>query len=154
MTRLEEQSQTRRCLRLRKVLSDCLSELLEHYLNAKQRLRPLTDTTNLEKYYDIYDFSPEELQEAESALFDNNNEDRTSLRLLRILFAKVYTARKGTLCCLLALPADGEESDIKKWNAAIEVMENLATRTGTCIQKLTDILNEQDRKYIRAIEST
>jgi hypothetical protein len=106
----------------------------------------MTDAASLEKYYNIYDFSPEELHEAETTFIDTAVEDQTSLRSLRVLFAKVYAARKSTLCCLLALPADGRGSDIVRWGTAIEEMQRLATTTGTCVQKLTDILNEHDRK--------
>ena len=121
-------------------------QTLERYLDAKRNLQPLTDEASLEKYYDIYDFSPEELHGAESTLVDSAVEDQTSLRSLRILFAKVYAARKSTLCCLLALPAYGGESDIVSWSAAIEDMQRLATTTGTCVQRLTNILNEHDSK--------
>lgn len=119
--------------------------MLEQYLEVKRILRPLTETINLEKYYDIYDFSLDELQDAASAL-DNLGDDKTSLRSLRLLFSKVHSARKGTLCCLLALPANGEESDITKWSVAIDQMQKLASTTATCIERITAILNEQDRK--------
>ncbi|OAS99857.1 proliferating cell nuclear antigen [Blastomyces dermatitidis ER-3] len=148
ITRLEEQTQTRRCLRLRRILSECLSEMLEKYLDAKRHLRSLTDTANLEKYYDIYDFSPEELEEPKSLSTDSPLEDKTSLRSLRHLFSRAYAARKGTLCCLLALPAEGGEADIAYWSTAIEEMQRLAVTNGACVQRLAAILNEQDYNII------
>ncbi|OJD18902.1 hypothetical protein AJ78_01086 [Emergomyces pasteurianus Ep9510] len=148
ITRLEEQTQTRRCLRLRRILSECLAEMLERYLDTKRHLRLLTDTANLEKYYDIYDFSPEELEESKPLLADNAMEDKTSLRSLRHLFSRVYSARKGTLCCLLALPADGGEADIANWSTAIDEMQRLAVTNGACVQRLAAILNEQDYNII------
>nr|KMM70417.1 hypothetical protein CPAG_06729 [Coccidioides posadasii RMSCC 3488] len=41
-------------------------------------------------YYDIYDFSPEELDEAELCLTDSSPEEKASLRSLRILFTRLY----------------------------------------------------------------
>lgn len=147
VSRLEDQSQLRRCSKLRHVLSECLVEMLERYLDAKRKLRPLVEEATLMKYYDIYDFSPEELEEAESALADLDMDDKTSLRSLRALFTRLYSVRKCTLCCLLALPADGADEDVTSWSVAVEEMRRLASTTGTCLQRLTDILNEQDRKF-------
>lgn len=121
-------------------------ELLQRYLDAQRALRPLVDPANLVKYHDIYDLSPEELQMAESTIDDLAAEDKTSLRSLRMLFTRLYLARKGSLCCLLALPADGGNADITRWSVAVEEMQRLATTTGICLQRLTDILNEQDRE--------
>ncbi|PGH14221.1 proliferating cell nuclear antigen (pcna) [Helicocarpus griseus UAMH5409] len=148
ITRLEEQTQTRRCLRLRRILSECLTEMLERYLDTKRHLRQFTDTVNLEKYYDIYDISPVELEETRTSLADNAMEDKTSLRSLRHLFSRVYSARKATFCCLLALPADGGEDDITNWGAAVEEMQRLATTNGVCVQRLAAILNEQDNNIV------
>ncbi|EEH38003.1 hypothetical protein PAAG_00924 [Paracoccidioides lutzii Pb01] len=148
ITRLEEQTQTRRCLRLRRILSECLSEMLERYLKTKRHLRLLADTANLEKYYDIYDFSPEELEETDALLADSAMEDRTSLRTLRNLFSKVYSVRKATLCCLLALPAEGGEADITNWSTAIEEMQRLVAADTVCVERLVAILNEQDHNMI------
>ncbi|KGY15674.1 proliferating cell nuclear antigen (pcna) [Paracoccidioides brasiliensis Pb03] len=148
ITRLEEQTQTRHCLRLRRILSECLSEMLERYLKTKRHLRLLADTANLEKYYDIYDFSPEELEETNALLADSAMEDRTSLRTLRNLFSKVYSVRKATLCCLLALPAEGGEADIANWSTAIEEMQRLVAADTVCVERLVAILNEQDHNMI------
>lgn len=119
--------------------------MLEKYLQAQQQLRRLADTNDLEKYYDIYDISPAELRDVEISP-DQGAEDRYSLRSLRNLFSRFYTTRKGILCCLLSLGADGEESDITRWSTAIEEMRNLVVTTATFTKRLADILNEQDRK--------
>lgn len=147
VTRLEEQSQTRRCLRLRRRLSECLSELLEQYLAAKTKLRHHTDTSSLAKYYDIYDFSPEELEEAESSLVDFSPAEEMSLRSLSLLYHRLYAVRKSMLCCLLAFPVDGTQVDATRWGLAVEEMQRIATASGDWIQRLTVILHEQDREY-------
>ncbi|KAF3480694.1 uncharacterized protein GIQ15_06041 [Arthroderma uncinatum] len=154
VSRLEEKSQTRRCLKLRRVLAKCLEEMLEKYLYVKRRLRPLVDDTNLEKYYDIYEISQVELQAAESTVLDQSVDDKTSLRSLRSLFARLYIIRKSTLCYLLALTADGSEADIARWSTASEEMHSLTEASAEWIEKLRDILNEQDRDIIASSPMT
>ncbi|KAI5287415.1 hypothetical protein KEM54_006013, partial [Ascosphaera aggregata] len=98
---------------------------------------------DLEKYYEIYDFSTEELHEAESVLAEEDDA-KTSLRSLRVLFAKLYAARKGLLCCLLAIPAKGREEDIPVWGVAADELQALTEKTSLCLMDLTDVLNEQN----------
>lgn len=118
--------------------------MLDHYIRAQHTLEPLSDSSNLAKYYDIYDISPEELAEIETAFGDRETEDQFSLRGLRTLFGRLYLVRKSILCCLLALGADGGGSDITRWSTAVEQMRNLTTITGNSMQRMTRILNEED----------
>ena len=127
---------------------------MEQYVEAQHTLQPLTDATNLERYYDIYDISFEELAEAKSGLTERETEDQYSLRSLRTLFGKLYSVRKSILCCLLALGADGGGSDITRWSTAVEEMRKLAHVTGTNTRKMTGILNEEDRKCILSLKKT
>lgn len=145
VTRLEDQTQTRRCLRLRRTVSEALLLTLERYIQAQRTLRPLADTANLEKYYDIYEISTEELIAAETGLAERSTEDQYSLRSLRIRFGRLYSVRKSILCCLLALGVDGSGSDIARWSTALEEMRDLAAITGSSIRRMTDILDEEDR---------
>ncbi|OOF97276.1 hypothetical protein ASPCADRAFT_206091 [Aspergillus carbonarius ITEM 5010] len=148
ISRLEDQTQTRRCLRLRRTVSESFYAMLGRYIRAQNILRPLTGNTNLARYYDIYDVSEEELAEAETAFNERATEDQYSLRALRTLFGRLYIVRKSILCCLLALGADGGGSDIARWTAAVEQMRDLAHVTGENIHKMTNILNEDDREAI------
>ncbi|OJJ47817.1 hypothetical protein ASPZODRAFT_141387 [Penicilliopsis zonata CBS 506.65] len=144
VTRLEDHAQTRRCLRLRRVVSESLYSMLERYIQSRRLLAPLTDSANLEKYQDVYDISLEDLREAESGLTERATEDQYSLRSLRVLFGRLYSVRKSILCCLLALSADGGNSDIARWGTAVEEMRDLANVTRLCMAKMTDILSEED----------
>ncbi|KAL4806905.1 Mysoin-binding motif of peroxisomes-domain-containing protein [Aspergillus unguis] len=144
ISKLEDQTQVRRCLRLRRTVSECLYSMLDHYLQAQQALQPLTDSANLAKYHDIYDVSSEDLLEVQAALDDRETEDQFSLRGLRTLFGRLYLVRKSILCCLLALGADGGGSDIMRWSTAVEQMRNLTSITGDSMQRMTNILNEED----------
>lgn len=148
VSRLEDQAQVRRCLRLRRTVSECLYSMLERYLRTQNMLQPLTDDINLAKYHDIYDVSLEELMEAETCLAERAADDQYSLRALRTLFGRLYGVRKSVLCCLLALGADGGGTDIARWSTAIEQMRVLAEVTGKNIRRMTNILNEEDRECI------
>lgn len=121
--------------------------MLERYIRSQNILRPLTDQGNLAKYYDIYDIGLEDLETIEATLSHRTTDDQYSLRALRTLFGKLYAVRKSVLCCLLALGADGEGSDIARWSTAVEEMRELAQVTGASLLKMTTILNEEDRKY-------
>lgn len=123
--------------------------MLERYISSQNTLRPLTDDANLAKYYDIYDISLDDLETIELTLSQRNMDDQYSLRSLRDLFGKLYTARKSVLCCLLALSADGGGSDIARWSSAVEEMRELASVTGTSMTKMANILNEEDSKYLK-----
>ncbi|KAJ5084822.1 hypothetical protein NUU61_009401 [Penicillium alfredii] len=148
ISRLEDQVQTRRCLRLRRAVSECFYSMLGRYIQSQNTLRPLTDEGNLAKYYDIYDIGLEDLEAIEAALSHRAADDQYSLRALRDLFGKLYTVRKSILCCLLALGADGGGSDITRWSSAVEEMRQLAAVTGESMLKMTSILNEEDRETI------
>ncbi|KUL86196.1 hypothetical protein ZTR_08402 [Talaromyces verruculosus] len=145
VTRLEETTQVRRCLRLRRAVSEGLSLVLDRYIQAQHTIGLLTDPSNLEKYYDIYEISMAELAEARSASLETTGEDQYSLKWLRIVFSRLYTMRQSILCCLLALKADGSGSDIPPWTSAVEEMRELATVTHEAANKIANILNEKDR---------
>ncbi|PKY04894.1 proliferating cell nuclear antigen [Aspergillus campestris IBT 28561] len=148
ISRLEDQAQTRRCLRLRRTVSECFYTMLGRYIRAQRTLQPLTDTDNLAKYHDIYDITDEELAEAETAFAERETEDQYSLRALRSLFGRLYLVRKSILCCLLAFGADGGGTDIARWSTAVEQMRDLAEVTAANIRKMSNILNEEDRDAI------
>ena len=151
ISRLEDQAQMRRCLRLRRTVSECLYTMLERYILSQHALQPLTDDINLAKYHDIYDISLEELAEAESSLNERETDDQYSLRALRTLFGRLYVVRKSILCCLLALGADGGGSDITRWSTAVEQMRDLTDVTGINTRRMASILNEEDRECIASL---
>lgn len=128
--------------------------MLERYIRAQHILRPLSESANLAKYYDIYDVSEVDLAEVEAAYAERATEDQYSLRALRTLFGRLYIVRKSVLCCLLALGADGGGSDISRWSIAVEQMRDMAFITGENTQKMTNILNEEDREYMGSLYST
>ncbi|RAO69135.1 uncharacterized protein BHQ10_005147 [Talaromyces amestolkiae] len=145
VSRLEETTHVRRCLRLRRAVSEGLSLVLDRYIQAQHTIGLLTDSSHLEKYYDIYEISMAELAEARSTSSETIGEDQYSLKWLRIMFSRLYTMRQSILCCLLALKADGSGSDIPPWTCAVEEMRELATVTHEAANKIANILNEKDK---------
>jgi hypothetical protein len=82
----------------------------------------LTEPLNLEKYYDIYDITTIDMQEALTEYTKDEFEDYESLRVLKILISRFVTLRKLFLCCLLALEADGGKEDFTRWRTALELI--------------------------------
>lgn len=148
ITRLEDRSQTRRCVRLRKALYTCLLELLPRYNHSVRSLKPLAEQLDLEKYYDIYDISDLDLQEANLGFNSSEFEDNESLRVLKILAARLHTIRKVFLCCLLALDADGGKPDFSRWSTAVDEIQAVNTVTGVAEERLRRILDEEDSTYL------
>jgi hypothetical protein len=75
---------------------------------------------DLEKYYDIYDISDVDFDEAMLGYSETEFEDVESLRALKILAARFHTTRKVFLCCLMALDAHGGKPDFLRWSTAID----------------------------------
>ena len=147
ISRLEEQSQTRRCARLRRTLNSVLTNLITPYVEAYENLRPHATEIDFEKYCDIYEISQTDIQEAaEFKLAEHNEiENRETLRALKINSQKLHLIKKLFLCSLLALDADGRKSDFARWSLAINAMQSLAYRSAEAAVDLDTILVEEDR---------
>lgn len=139
-----EDYQSRRCVRLRKTLRGCLANIIGASNHACNVLRPLAEQLDLEKYYDIYDISDLDMQEAALGYSDAEFEDPDSLRVLKLLAARFHTIRKIFLCCLLALDADGGKPDFPRWSAALDEIRGLSLVTGHADEQLRRILGEEE----------
>jgi hypothetical protein len=131
-------------MRLRRSLHHCLVELIPRYNQAVITLKPLAEELDLEKYYDIYDLSDLDLQEASLGCKDSEFEDKESLRVLKILASRLHTTRKVLLCCLLALDADGGKPDFFRWSTAVDEIHGVAEVTGSAEERLRQILCEEE----------
>ena len=126
--------------------------LLPHY-QAYQSLRPLALESDLEKYYDIYEISRTDMHEAaefaSAEVF--GSEEASSLKALKIGLQKLHLIRKLFLCSLLAVDADGGESDFPRWAAATETMQHLSAETAKMTGTVDDILREEESKLHNCI---
>jgi hypothetical protein len=144
ITRLEDRSQSRRCLQLRRALFKCLRDLIPRYNEACEILLPLTELLTLEKYYDVYDITDLDLQEAKLGYTENEFEDSESLRVLKILVSRFIASRKIFLCCLLALDADGGRLDLLRWRTAIDEVKVLSTLAAESEGHMRKVLEQEN----------
>ena len=148
VSRMEDRTQMRRCTRIRTTLRRTTVQTLESYKQVLQVVRGFSEQTNLDKYYDIYDISGFDIQDALEDCNEGNVDDRESLRMLKIFAARLHIIRKLLLCALLALEANGESADLLRWTAAVEALRSVGIATRSACQKLDDVLNEEERMYI------
>jgi hypothetical protein len=109
-------------------------------------LKPLAELVDLEKYFDVYDISDMDLQEASLGFSEMEFEDLESLRVLKILAARLHIIRKVLFCCLLALDADGGKPDFLRWSTAVDEMQEISSMTGDAEDHLRRILGEEECK--------
>ena len=146
VSRLEERSQSRRCARLRRTLLGSLATALPPLVEACATLRPLAIEVDRDKYYDIYELSVTDIQEAEVGFSEAEFEDPETIKALKILLYRLHTLRKITFCCLLALDADGGKADFARWGIAVAELNQLSFVSGAGEEKLRKILGEEDFK--------
>jgi hypothetical protein len=103
---------------------------------------------DLEKYLDVYEIAEPDVQEAFSGALISEIDDQESLSALRAMQWRFDTLRKVLLCHLLALPANGTQSDGIPWRTAVNVMETLSFITGLWAEKLNEILKEDEQPLI------
>lgn len=120
--------------------------MLVPYYQAYQVLRPLAVDLDLEKYYDIYEISQTDMDDAKEIrnveILDSEGAD--SLKSLKVSLQKLHMIRKLFLCSLLALEADGGKSDFLRWAMATETMKRLSLETTKMTSCIDDILKEEE----------
>ncbi|KAF4997777.1 hypothetical protein FGRMN_3615 [Fusarium graminum] len=144
ISRMEERTQTRRCVRLRKALRHSFAETLESYNQVSTIVSGFAEQTDLEQYYDIYDITDFDMSDARRGLTDEDLEDPESLRTLKILAARFFTIRKLFLCALLALDANSDANDLLRWTTAVESLLTLNKSTQGAHTRLHSILSEEE----------
>lgn len=146
ISRLEDRSQLRRCVRLRKALKTSFTYLLGSYKETCNSVQGLSEQTDLEKYYDIYDITDFDISDTLRISDDTEFDDPESLRTLKIVAARFHTTRKMFLCALLAFDANGDDSDLQRWTAAVEALQKLNAATVHAYESLQTVLGEEEGK--------
>ncbi|KAH8737007.1 Mysoin-binding motif of peroxisomes-domain-containing protein [Ilyonectria robusta] len=144
ISRIEDRTQTRKCVRLRRALKNSLSGVLKTYNQMCTVVNGFAEQTDLEKYYDIYDISDFDMSDAQRGFDIDEFEDVESLRTLKILAARFYTLRKMFLCALLALDASGDANDLLRWTTAVESLRSVNATTNSTYDRLQTILSEEE----------
>jgi hypothetical protein len=147
ITRLERDSQTRRCARLRRSILSALTLGIPPHIGACKSLRNLTQEVDLEKYYDIYDIQREDMGNMDVGINKDDFEDMESLKALKSLLHRLHTIRRILLCCFLAVDADGAHPDYNKWRVVVEQLQALGKLMGELGAELKRILSEEQGPY-------
>jgi hypothetical protein len=107
-------------------------------------VKGFSEQLDLEKYYDIYDITDFDITDALQGFTESEFDDPESLRTLKVAAARFHTIRKLFLCALLALEANGDDSDSLRWSTAVEGLRVLNEVTKSSYEKLKDILAESE----------
>ncbi|KAK9495724.1 Mysoin-binding motif of peroxisomes-domain-containing protein [Lipomyces doorenjongii] len=151
----------RRCNALRNQISSALNLSLSQYRRSLDVLSGLCNHSDLEKYFDIYDFhSPTAMQlekedqrrNKENPDLIDNGEDEAgdesasieSLWRLKQQFRRLHHTRRKLLCCLLAMDAHGDGSDIKKWRSVVQDVKTLSDLMKQLSDDLGQSLTQSD----------
>ncbi|KAJ3504663.1 hypothetical protein NM208_g16304 [Fusarium decemcellulare] len=144
ISRIEDRTQARKCVRLRKALRESFAEVLVAYNQVCTVVNGFAEQTDLEKYYDIYDISDFDMSDARRGFNEDEFDDLESLRTLKILAARFFIIRKLFLCALLALDASGDANDLLRWTTAVESLLNLNATTHSASARLQGLLGEDE----------
>lgn len=143
ISRIEDQSQTRRCVRLRKALRKSFAVMISKYEQASSAIKGFSEQLDLERYYDIYDISDLDMSDAMQGYSESEFEDMESLRTLKIVASRFHVLRKMFLCALLSMEAQGDDSDFLRWTTVEESLRTLNEATITSYKRVGDILGEE-----------
>ncbi|EME79277.1 uncharacterized protein MYCFIDRAFT_50883 [Pseudocercospora fijiensis CIRAD86] len=144
-TRIEENSPARRCSKLRAALHKAYAGTIPKCIEACAALRALIDDDDLEKYFEIYDISPQDAREASgTSSLCILEDDPESLKSLRVLSYRSGVLRRVTLCSLMALEADGGKADFRRWRVATAVMDKLSRSIACSTERVRKLLTDME----------
>lgn len=144
ISRIEDRSQTRRCVRLRKALRKSLETIIPKYEQASSMVKGLSEPLDLERYYDIYDINDLDMSDALQGYSEREFEDMESLKTLKAAASRFSILRKMYLCALLSIEAQGDETDFARWSTVLESLRILDDAAAECYTQLNSILSEED----------
>ncbi|KAK7737411.1 hypothetical protein SLS53_006484 [Cytospora paraplurivora] len=143
ISRIEDRSQTRRCVRLRKALRRSFGDIIPRFEQAQSVAKGFSEQLDLERYYDIYDISDLDMSDALQGYSESEFEDMESLRSLKIAASRFHILRKMFLCALLSMEAQGDDTDFLRWTTVVESLRMLNEATTSAYQRLGSILGEE-----------
>lgn len=144
ISRMDEKSQTRRCMRLRKALKASFAQCIPKYRQTMDVVKQFAAEMDLEKYHDVYDISDLDITDAMQGFSAECLDDMESLQAFKIAAARFHTLRKMFLCALLALKATVDNSDFLRWTTVAEGLRNLNEATSASYERVADVLREEE----------
>ncbi|KKY15481.1 hypothetical protein UCRPC4_g06348 [Phaeomoniella chlamydospora] len=143
ISRIEEKTQQRRCLKLRREVANYLSELSQQYIEIHRAFSRYAPEEVVEQYHDIYDISRRDFQEVGLLSPQPLASDPEALKTLKVTFAKHFVARKVILCDLLAFSSHQENDEPEKWHVAIGETSTLAKSIASMTEKINVLLQSE-----------
>ncbi|KAF3904697.1 hypothetical protein ABW21_db0209127 [Orbilia brochopaga] len=145
ITRLERADNSRKCARLRHTIAESFHLSLPPMGRAIEALAQFPRAGDLEKFYDVYDIHASDLRDASLSGADDIEvaDDPESLRALKFLFQRLYSARKIFVCNLLALEAAGGRKDHLQWHAVVNQLRSLGRLSADLAAEIRTILTEE-----------
>lgn len=144
-SRIEETGCARRCAKLRRALHKAYASAVPACGEACASLRALIDEDDMERYYEVYDIDVQDAKEAAGpealAVLEDDPE---SLKSLRVLSYRAGVIRRVTLCCLMALEADGGKADFARWRLSTDVMAKLNKTIAVGTERVRQVLSEME----------
>ncbi|KAL8423077.1 hypothetical protein RB596_003350 [Gaeumannomyces avenae] len=144
ISRMDERSHTRRCVRLRKALRICFEDCMPKCMQTSDVVKAFSEQLDLEKYYDMYDISQLDITDALQGFTEDELEDLESLRAFKVVASRFHTLRKSFLCALLALEVTGDKTDFLRWTTVLEGVKSLNEATAAAYERLATILGEEE----------
>ncbi|RIA97445.1 Mysoin-binding motif of peroxisomes-domain-containing protein [Glomus cerebriforme] len=138
VSRIEQNSNNRRCLALRETVYNILQEAFLTYRNAIVVMKPEISNHNLNIMYNMYNIVP--CNEDDEWIMEEN--DTHSLENLKLCFQKMHTKRRECLCHFLALDVmtpgrDSHRRDYEShWAAVNNHLNNLSVVTGLFLDRV------------------
>ncbi|KAK6337943.1 hypothetical protein TWF696_001416 [Orbilia brochopaga] len=145
ITRLERADSSRKCARLRRTIAESFRLSIPPMGRAVEALAQFPRSADLEKFYDVYDIHAADLRDASMGGADDIDvaDDPESLRALKAMFQRLYSARKIFVCHLLALEAAGGRKDHLQWHAVVGQLRSLGRLSADLAAEIRTILTEE-----------
>ena len=144
-SRIEESGTARRCAKLRAALHKAYATTIPACIQARTSLRTLIEADDIDRYFEVYDISSQDADEASGPdALRVLEDDGESLKSLRVLSYRAGVLRRVLLCSLMALEADGGKLDFARWRAATNVMSELSKAIAGSAERIRQILAEME----------
>ena len=116
------------------------------YYRAYRNLKVFAVELDMEKYYDVYEISRTDMEDAKlvANVETSDLETTDTLQDLKIGLQRLHVVRKLLLCTLLALNADGSNLDLQRWSSASEMMAGVTSMTMKMTASIDDIMGEEE----------
>ncbi|KAI1767603.1 Mysoin-binding motif of peroxisomes-domain-containing protein [Hypoxylon sp. FL1150] len=144
ISRLENNGQNVKCLRLRKALRNSLTEVISKYYQVAFTIWAFAEQTELLQLQSQYQFTVADVVERFQVLSKMDSENTEKLQPLKDAAFLFHDIRKMFLSGLLALHTAGNDSDRLRFTTILEAFKELNSVTRQAYARVRDILADDD----------